>query len=169
MKAYLSLGSNLGVRFNYLNEAVMGLSKQTEIKVCKESSIYETEPWGLTEQPVFWNMVLEIETDLEPLKLLQACQQVENNLGRERIIHWGPRTVDIDVLLYDNIVINLPELVLPHPRLEEREFVLAPLREIAPDLILPSGRILLNVHGEGKVNSLGSRYELTISLESYSL
>lgn len=157
MKAYLSLGSNLGDRSDYLNEAIRGLNKQTEIKVCKESSIYETEPWGLADQPVYWNMVLEIETDLEPLNLLYACQQVENDLGRERMIRWGPRTVDIDILLYDNVVSSIVELVLPHPRLEEREFVLAPLREIAPMLILPSGGSILNVHGEGKVKSLGPR------------
>ncbi len=157
MKAYLSLGSNLGDRSYYLSEAIRGLRNQSRIKVCKESSIYETEPWGLVDQPVYWNMVLEIETDLEPINLLQACQQVENDLGRERIIRWGPRTVDIDILLYDNVVSNLLELVLPHPRLEEREFVLAPLREIAPTLILPSGGAILDVHGEGKVKSLGSR------------
>ncbi len=157
MKAYLSLGSNLGDRLYYLNEAIRGLNEHTKIKICKESSIYETEPWGLADQPVYWNMALEIETDLEPLNLLQACQQVENDLGRKRMIRWGPRTVDIDILLYDNVVSSLVELVLPHPRLEDREFVLVPLREIAPMLILPSGGSILNVHGEGKVKSLGPR------------
>ena len=157
MKAYLSLGSNLGDRSYYLSEAIRSLSEQTELKICQESSIYETEPWGLAEQPVYWNMVLEIETNLEPLKLLQICQQVENGLGRERTIRWGPRTVDIDVLLYDNRVSHLSELILPHPRLEEREFVLAPLREIAPNLILPSENSILDVHGEGNVKSLGPR------------
>ncbi|MFZ3101085.1 MAG: 2-amino-4-hydroxy-6-hydroxymethyldihydropteridine diphosphokinase [Desulfitobacteriaceae bacterium] len=157
MRAYLSLGSNLGDRSYYLSEAICGLGEHTEIKVCKESSIYETEPWGLVDQPNFWNMVLEIETELEPLKLLQVCQQVENNLGRKRIIHWGPRTVDIDILLYDNVVNDLMKLILPHPRLEEREFVLAPLREIAPALILPSGGAILDVHGEGNIKNLGPR------------
>ncbi|HWQ89889.1 MAG TPA: 2-amino-4-hydroxy-6-hydroxymethyldihydropteridine diphosphokinase [Desulfitobacteriaceae bacterium] len=169
MKAYLSLGSNLGDRAYYLGAAIAALSKQTRLRICRESSVYETEPWGLTEQPNFWNMVLEIETDLEPLTLLHICQQVENDLGRKRIIHWGPRTVDIDVLLYDNIVGNSTKLALPHPRLEEREFVLAPLREIRPDLILPSGASIQNVQGEGKVKNLGSRYGLTISQESYDL
>jgi 2-amino-4-hydroxy-6-hydroxymethyldihydropteridine diphosphokinase len=169
MKAYLSLGSNLGNRAYYLGAAITALSKQTGLRICRESSVYETEPWGVTEQPDFWNMVLEIETDLEPLELLHICQQVENDLGRKRIIHWGPRTVDIDVLLYDNIIGNSTKLALPHPRLEEREFVLAPLREIRPDLILPSGVSVQNIQGEGKVKNLGLRNGLTISQESYDL
>lgn len=169
MKAYLSLGSNLGERSNYLGAAISNLSKCKGIKVCKESSVYETEPWGLAEQPVYWNMVLEIETDLDPFELLHVCQEVENNLGRKRIIRWGPRTVDIDVLLYDNIVVDKPELVLPHPHLEEREFVLAPLRELRPELILPSGYVIQNVHGEGKVKNLGDLCKSTISLESYDI
>lgn len=169
MRAYLSLGSNLGKRSDYLGAAISGLSKCNKVKVCKESSVYETEPWGLAEQPVYWNMVLEIETDLEPLELLHVCQKVENNLGRKRIIKWGPRTVDIDVLLYDNIVVNTPELVLPHPHLEEREFVLAPLRELIPELNLPTGYAIQNVHGEGKVKNLGLLCRSTISLESYDL
>jgi len=157
VKAYLSLGSNLGDRSYYLSEAIRRLSELSDLEICRESSIYETEPWGLAEQPVYWNMVLEIETDLEPLKLLQACQQVENDLGRERMIRWGARTVDIDILLYDNIVSSLSELVLPHPRLEEREFVLVPLREIAPTLLLPTRGAIQDVHGEGKVKNLGPR------------
>jgi 2-amino-4-hydroxy-6-hydroxymethyldihydropteridine diphosphokinase len=157
MKAYLSLGSNLGDRAYYLGSAIAALGKEEGIRVLRESSIYETEPLGLTAQPDFWNMVLEIETDLEPLALLRVCQQIENDLGRKRILHWGPRTVDIDLLLYDNIVGNSTELILPHPRLEEREFVLAPLRELRPDLILPSGISISERQGEGKVKNLGPR------------
>jgi 2-amino-4-hydroxy-6-hydroxymethyldihydropteridine diphosphokinase len=169
MRAYLSLGSNLGERAYYLGAAIRGLEWCKEVKICKESSVYETEPWGLAEQPVFWNMVLEIETELDPFELLHLCQKVENNLGRKRISKWGPRTVDIDVLLYDNIVVDKLELILPHPYLEEREFVLAPLRELSPELILPSGYVIKNVHGEGKVKNLGDLCKSTISPESYDI
>ncbi|HWQ72965.1 MAG TPA: 2-amino-4-hydroxy-6-hydroxymethyldihydropteridine diphosphokinase [Desulfitobacteriaceae bacterium] len=169
MKAYLSLGSNLGERSYYLGAAISGLGGCKRIKICQESSVYETEPWGLVQQPLYWNMVLEIETDLDPVELLHICQNIENNLGRKRIFRWGPRTVDIDVLLYDNIVVETPELVLPHPHLEEREFVLAPLRELRPELILPSGYAIQNVQGEGKVKNLGGLSKSTISLESYDI
>lgn len=169
MRAYLSLGSNLGERAYYLEAAIRGLGQCKDVKIRKESSVYETEPWGLAEQPVFWNMVLEIETELDPFELLNVCQKVENNLGRKRIIKWGPRTVDIDVLLYDNIVVDSLELIIPHPHLEEREFVLAPLRELRPELILPSGYIIQNVHGEGKVKNLGDLCKSTISSESYDI
>jgi len=106
------------------------------------------------DQPLYWNQVIEVETTLEPLDLLYVCQEIEHRLGRERKVHWGPRTIDIDLLIYDNIVSESEELILPHPYLEERAFVLAPLREIAPKLVLPSGRSITEVSGEGKVHLL---------------
>jgi len=153
MRAFLGLGSNLGDRAHYLGEAISAL-RGLLVKVEATSQIYETEPWGLMEQPLYWNQVIEIETLLEPLELLHVCQAIEHQLGRERKIHWGPRTIDIDLLIYDNVVSESEELILPHPYLEERAFVLAPLREIAPELVLPSGRSITEVSGEGKVYPL---------------
>lgn len=153
MKVYLGLGSNLGDRAYYLREAISSLSSPM-IKIGAVSRIYETEPWGVMDQPLYWNQVLEIETTLKPIDLLHFCQDIELKLGRERKVHWGSRTIDIDLLIYDNIVSETKELKLPHPLLEEREFVLAPLREVAPNLILPSGRSIAEVFGEGKVYPL---------------
>ena len=154
MRAYLSLGSNMGDRGYYLREALRLLAEIKELKITAKSHVYETKPWGLTDQADFWNLAVEIETGLEPLELLKTCQDVENSLERKRIMRWGPRTIDIDILLYDNRVSNLEEITLPHPRMEEREFVLAPLREIAPELVLPSGRSIREVSGEGEVKRL---------------
>ena len=153
MRVFLGLGSNLGDRAHYLGEAIAALASPL-IKVLATSSIYETEPWGVMDQPLYWNQVIEVETFLEPLELLHVCQGIELRLGRERKVHWGPRTIDIDLLIYDNTVSESKELILPHPYLEERAFVLAPLREIAPELVLPSGRSITMVSGEGKVHAL---------------
>lgn len=156
MKAYLSLGSNMGNRGFNLEESCRKLATHPEIKVLKESGIYETKPWGLEDQPDFWNQALEIETSLSPLDVLDACQDIENSLGRVRSIRWGPRTIDIDLLSYDNKAWKDERLILPHPRMEQREFVLAPLREIAPDFILLSGRAVSEVQGEGEVSRIES-------------
>ncbi|MDP4125451.1 MAG: 2-amino-4-hydroxy-6-hydroxymethyldihydropteridine diphosphokinase [Bacillota bacterium] len=153
MRAFLGLGSNLGDRAYYLREAISALASPT-ISICTTSRIYETEPWGVIDQPLYWNQVIEVETTLEPLELLHVCQEIEHQLGRERKEHWGSRTIDIDLLIYDNRVSKTAELMLPHPYLEERAFVLAPLREIAPKLVLPSGRSINEVSGEGKVRLL---------------
>ncbi|SDG75454.1 2-amino-4-hydroxy-6-hydroxymethyldihydropteridine diphosphokinase [Desulfosporosinus hippei] len=153
MRTFLGLGSNLGDRAYYLSEAISALEGPA-IRVITASRIYETEPWGRLDQPLFWNQVVEIETSLEPLDLLHVCQEIELRLGRVRKEHWGSRTIDIDLLIYDNRVSESEELRLPHPYLEERAFVLAPLREIAPELILPSGRSINEVEGEGKVYPL---------------
>ncbi len=153
MGVFLGLGSNLGDRGDYLSRAIAALASPL-IKVQAISRVYETEPWGVIDQPLYWNQVIEVETALEPLELLHVCQQIENQLGRERLVHWGSRTIDIDLLIYDNIISETEELILPHPYLEERAFVLDPLREIAPDLVLPSGRPITGVFGEGKVHPL---------------
>ncbi|MDR3543181.1 MAG: 2-amino-4-hydroxy-6-hydroxymethyldihydropteridine diphosphokinase [Desulfosporosinus sp.] len=153
MRAFLGLGSNLGDRAYYLKEAVLALASST-LEIVATSRIYETEPWGVMNQPLYWNQVIEIDTILEPLDLLHVCQEIELRLGRERKEHWGPRTIDIDLLLYNNRVVKSEELMLPHPYLEDRAFVLVPLREIAPKLVLPSGRSIIEVSGEGKVHPL---------------
>lgn len=132
---YLGLGSNLGPRCANLRAAVTALSPA--VRVLVESSIYETPPWGVTDQPVFLNMVLRGETSLPPEELLQMLKQLESRLGRASSVRYGPRLIDVDILFYDDLVLTSPELTIPHPRLHERAFVLVPLAEIAADLVHP--------------------------------
>lgn len=135
-RAYLSLGSNLGDRRAHVEEALRRL-QNSEVILRRISAAYETEPQDLPDQPWFLNLVAEIETSLEPLALLVHLRSVEASLGRERRVPKGPRTIDIDILLYGDLVLDCPELVLPHPRLAKRRFVLEPLAELAPDLRHP--------------------------------
>ncbi|MER2088652.1 MAG: 2-amino-4-hydroxy-6-hydroxymethyldihydropteridine diphosphokinase [Sporosarcina sp.] len=130
--AYVSIGSNIGDRLRHLTEAVRGLHSHEGITVTSVSSVYETAPVGFTEQADFLNMVLCVETDLAAQHLLEVCQKIEHGLGRVRDIRWGPRTADLDVLLYNNDNIRTENLIVPHPRMHERAFVLIPLLEIAP-------------------------------------
>jgi 2-amino-4-hydroxy-6-hydroxymethyldihydropteridine diphosphokinase len=135
--AYLLIGGNLGDREGHLLQA-----KQQIIATCgkiiKSSSIYETAAWGLIEQPNFLNQVLLIETFLQPLDLLNTILQIETTAGRVRIEKFGPRVIDIDILFYNNLVVSLPELDIPHPKIAERRFVLVPLEEIATSFIHPT-------------------------------
>ncbi|HWI53519.1 MAG TPA: 2-amino-4-hydroxy-6-hydroxymethyldihydropteridine diphosphokinase [Symbiobacteriaceae bacterium] len=131
--AYLSLGSNLGDRLGYLTAAVQRL-RAPHTEVTRTSSIYETAPWGKTDQPAFLNMAAAVETKLDPYELLRHIFSVEQALGRVRLERWGPRTVDIDLLLYGQERLATADLQVPHPRMTERAFVLVPLLEIAPDL-----------------------------------
>ena len=127
--AYVALGSNLGDRRAYLRTAVDELGSVTAM-----SQIYETEPVGGPEaQGPYLNMVVRVETNLDPFALLRRCQHIEQTALRQRVVHWGPRTLDIDLLLYDDVRIFSDDLTIPHPRINERRFVLAPLNEIAPD------------------------------------
>ena len=142
--AYLALGSNLGDRLATLQEAVDALSREPGIRVEASSRVWETEPVG-PPQPRYLNAVLLIVTELEPPELLAACLRVESALGRVRRERWGPRTIDIDVLLFDERTIDEPELRVPHPRMHERAFVLAPLLELEPDPMLPGGRHVADV------------------------
>ncbi len=109
------------------------------IRIVARSRVYESPPWGLPDQPWFLNQTIEIETTLSPRGLLARCQEVEQGLGRLRTVRWGPRTIDVDILLYDDVVMTAPDLVIPHPELRRRAFVLVPLAEIAPALRLPTG------------------------------
>lgn len=154
MKAYLSLGSNIGDKNRNIQEAIRLLAKAPGITVTAVSSFYETEPWGKTGQESFYNLAVELETILDPFSLLKTCQEIEDSLGRKRAEHWGPRIIDLDILIYDELNLQTEKLIIPHPYLEIREFVLAPLREIAKDLILPSGRAVREIKGEGKVKKL---------------
>ena len=133
---YLSLGSNLGDREGNLERAIE-LLQERGLLLRKRSSLYETEPWGRTDQPLFLNMALEIETALEPRALLSELQRVEVQAGRKKTYRWGPRTVDLDILLYNHIILNEEALKIPHPFMHEREYVLKPLDEIAPDAVHP--------------------------------
>jgi 2-amino-4-hydroxy-6-hydroxymethyldihydropteridine diphosphokinase len=138
-KAYLSLGSNIGDREQNLRRAA-GLLACGELRILRRSSVYETEPRDLRNQPWFLNAVLEAETTLFPLQLLHRALKVEKEMGRRRTVSKGPRSIDIDILLYANFVISTAGLTVPHPRMEERRFVLDPLAELAPDLRHPISR-----------------------------
>ncbi len=134
--AYLSLGSNEGDRLETLRRACAALSGHG-ILIRRASSIYETEPVDMREQAWFLNCVIEVETSLPPLRLLGELQRIEEELGRKRTTPKGPRTIDLDILLYGNLVIREESLTVPHPELHKRRFVLVPLLEIAPALKLP--------------------------------
>lgn len=133
-KAYLGLGTNIEDRLNYLNQACMYLNSHEDINITNKSSIYETKAWGYTNQNDFLNMCIEIKTNLNPQGLLKVCNEVEEKLNRERIIRWGPRTIDVDILFFNNISIKEENLEIPHPRIKERAFVLIPLMDINPSL-----------------------------------
>jgi 2-amino-4-hydroxy-6-hydroxymethyldihydropteridine diphosphokinase len=141
--AYLGLGANLGDRLAGLQRAVDLLSAKG-VRVVASSRVWETEPVGGPDQPDYLNAVVRVETELEPMQLLAACQRVERALGRVREVRWGPRTIDIDVLLFGDVTIEDPTLTLPHPRMLERAFVLLPLLELDPDPVLPDGRHVLD-------------------------
>ena len=142
--AYLGLGSNLGDRLGNLQAAVDGLHEADGLRVVASSRVWETAPVG-PPQPDYLNAVVRIETDLSPADLLAACRRVEESLGRVRRERWGARTIDVDVLLFDARTVDGPDLVVPHPRLTERAFVVLPLLELDPDPILPDGRRVRNV------------------------
>lgn len=134
-KIYLALGSNLGDRLANLRAAVAALPPAVTVQA--ESPVYETPAWGYTDQPAFLNMVLQGATALRPLPLLAQLKRLEKTLGREKTFHWGPRRIDIDILFYDDLVLETPRLSLPHPGLAERAFVLVPLADLAADLRHP--------------------------------
>jgi 2-amino-4-hydroxy-6-hydroxymethyldihydropteridine diphosphokinase len=133
---YLGLGSNIGDREANLREALENL-EATGIRVVRRSSVYETQPQDVRDQPWFLNAVAEVETDLFPLQLLARIQNIERQMGRRRLTPKGPRNIDIDILFYGRSVIQTPELETPHPRIAQRRFVLEPLSEIAPELRHP--------------------------------
>lgn len=143
--AYLGLGSNLGDRLANLQGAVDRLASAERVRVDASSRVWETTPVGGPEQPDYLNAVVRVQTDLTPNEFLAACRRVESALGRERIEHWGPRTIDVDVLLYDERAVDEPGLVVPHPRITERAFVVLPLLELDPDPVLPDGRRLVDL------------------------
>jgi 2-amino-4-hydroxy-6-hydroxymethyldihydropteridine diphosphokinase len=134
--AYIALGSNMGDKMAICQQALGCLNKSG--RITRVSSFYCTEPVGYPDQEDFVNAVVELETDLSPLALLAACHVVEDSLGRSRQVHWGPRTIDLDILLYGDKVIDIAELSIPHPLMTKRGFVLVPLCEIASQAVHPT-------------------------------
>ncbi|MBN2118464.1 MAG: 2-amino-4-hydroxy-6-hydroxymethyldihydropteridine diphosphokinase [Anaerolineales bacterium] len=154
---YLALGSNVADRLANLKEAIAALTPQMEVKA--KSQVYETPPWGYEDQPKFLNQVVRVKTYLEPEPLLKHLKRLEVALGRKEALPNGPRLIDIDILFYDELVLYSPALVIPHPRLHERAFVLLPLMDLDPELVHPvnkkSVREMLaacNVEGITKVS-----------------
>lgn len=150
MRAAIAIGSNIGERLNYLQDAVDQLASLGE--VIAVSAVYETDPVGGPEQQDFLNAVVVIETELEPVALLNASHLIEQNAHRERIEHWGPRTLDVDVLAVGQQVINNDEINLPHPRAHERGFVLVPWNDVDPDF---------NLVGYGRISELVTRVDVS--------
>ena len=134
--AYVALGSNLGDKEANLRKA-LELLEERGVEVVKTSSFICTEPYGVTDQPQFLNGVCEVRTSLEPLELLHTLLDIEQEMGRVRLRHWGERNIDLDLLLYEDVVLDTEELKLPHPDMQNRDFVLMPLAEIAPELVHP--------------------------------
>jgi 2-amino-4-hydroxy-6-hydroxymethyldihydropteridine diphosphokinase len=145
MDAFLGLGSNVGDRLTTLQQAVDLLAAEPGIVVRRTSRVWETDPVGGPAQADFLNVVAQIDTALEPLDLLGAVNRVEAALGRTRDIRWGPRTIDIDILLIDALTIEDERLTVPHPRMHQRAFVVMPLLELIPDPVLPNDTHLLDV------------------------
>ena len=141
---FLLLGGNLGDRVSNLRHCNT-LIEELLGPIVENSSIYETEPWGKSDQPSFLNQALQIETSLPPMELLSACLTIEKKMGRSRDEKWGARVIDIDIIYFDNQILNSIDLILPHPRMAERKFVLTPLAEINPSFVHP---VLLKTNEE---------------------
>lgn len=136
MSIYIALGSNLGNKDDNLKEALQRLTMKG-ITVCKVSDFMVSRPYGITDQPDFLNAVAEVKSDNSPTELLRNLLEIEQEMGRKRIRRWGERNIDLDLLLYDDRIIDLPDLQVPHPDMQNRDFVLCPLAQIAPDVVHP--------------------------------
>ncbi len=138
---FIGLGTNLGDRLANLQAAIQSLAPKVHLSAV--SPIYKTPPWGVLDQPDFLNQVIEAETELSPSELLKFLKQIEKQLGRVASVRYGPRLIDLDILLYDELILDMPGLTIPHPQLEKRAFVLFPLANLAPDLRHPvSGKTM---------------------------
>jgi 2-amino-4-hydroxy-6-hydroxymethyldihydropteridine diphosphokinase len=134
---YLSLGSNLDDRLRFLKEAIGKIGESDQISLKQISSVYESEPVGYENQPWFLNVAVEVRTSLDPFPLLELLLTIEERMGRKREKRWNPRNIDVDILLYDALILDSDQLTLPHPRMHQRRFVLIPLTQIAPRLLHP--------------------------------
>jgi len=157
-QAFIGLGSNLGDRLETLAVAAAAIEVLPETHVDAISSVWESEPWGITDQPPFANAVIAVETELRADQLMEALVEIEDRLGRERVVRFGPRTIDLDILLFGDEEWDRPDLKIPHPSLAERDFAITPLLEIAPDATWPDGSPVTREHvSVGRVTAvLGS-------------
>lgn len=147
--AYLCLGSNIEDRINYVQQATRLLVESNHVSIIRSSTLYETEPWGNKDQGWFLNAVIEVKTKLEPQDLLKLCLDVESHIGRDRSNqeHWGARTIDIDILLYGDRIVEEENLLIPHKYLHERAFALVPLLELIPEFVHPKyKKTLIELH-----------------------
>ena len=166
-KAHIGLGTNLGDRWANLRSALRLIADTDNVRLTRCSPVYETEPWGVADQPKYLNCVTEITTTLQPEPLLAVCKEVEQRLGRLPGPRWGPRLIDLDILLYGSQVVHLPHLEIPHPRLHLRAFALVPLSDLAPDATHPPlGRTIADlaatVDGQESVVPVG---EMPLAVE----
>ncbi|MDT0001930.1 2-amino-4-hydroxy-6-hydroxymethyldihydropteridine diphosphokinase [Listeria cossartiae subsp. cayugensis] len=153
-KAFLSIGTNIGERLENLNDALRGLAASNQIKITNVSSVYETDAVGYEDQAAFLNIAAEIETNFTPVELLDFCLALELELGRVRLFKWGPRLIDIDVLLYDNVEMDTEKLKIPHAYMKERAFVMIPLIEISPEKSnLLDNTVILEEQGVRKIKN----------------
>ncbi len=134
--SYLGLGTNMGDRLGYILKACELIDDHENVKITKKSKIYETKAWGYTDQADFLNVCLEVETNLDEYELLNLCQDIEQKLNRKRIIRWGPRTIDVDILFFNDKISDDENLLLPHPRIQDRAFVLIPLMDLNSKLLI---------------------------------
>ncbi len=147
--AFIALGSNIGDRASYLEQAIALMNDHNDIRVIKRSSIYETEPVGYVDQQSFLNMVIHVQTSFNPRELLEVTQSIERECGRKRDVRWGPRTIDLDILLFDQENMEMENLSIPHPRMWERAFVIVPLIELEPTLYVEQrGQSIKEVYDE---------------------
>jgi len=154
--ALLGLGSNMGDRVRNIDEAVRLLTRNGAVEVTARSRLYRTVPWGDSNQDWFINACIAVRTRLSPRELLRRCQEVERKMGRIRARHWGPRIIDVDILTFDDLKVEEADLSIPHPLIAERAFVLAPLRDVAPDLRINGSSLdsLLAKHDASQVQLL---------------
>jgi 2-amino-4-hydroxy-6-hydroxymethyldihydropteridine diphosphokinase len=152
---YLGLGSNMGNRHAHLEAGIAAIGRLAGTEVRRQSSLYESKPWGPVEQPDYLNMVVEISTNLPPEELLRLCKEIEKQEGRVPTERWGPRPLDIDILLYGDRRIETERLTVPHPRMWERAFVLRPLADVAPDLRGPGGKPIIEMLDQESIKSQG--------------
>jgi 2-amino-4-hydroxy-6-hydroxymethyldihydropteridine diphosphokinase len=161
--AYIGLGSNLGDKKSNIQKVIDIIREKKILKEIKVSSLFLTEPVGKKEQPDFLNLVIKGKTELGPFELLSSLLEIENNLGRKRKEKWGPRQIDLDILFYGDIILNQENLVIPHPELPNRRFVLVPLMELSPDLKHPLlnkniRQLLKDTKDQSKVEPYGGIY-----------